>query len=74
MDSQRIDPIKVQKTLFKVILKRGAQCMSRASLSTGYGVSALNTALEVLLERKLVRPAADQGDRSGEFQAYEANI
>jgi hypothetical protein len=65
---------EAEEALLLQILKKGNQCLSQASLDTGFGVSELRTALHRLLERGLVRERAGQEHRSPELRSFELNV
>ena len=71
---RRDDPETVERALFRAILERGNQCLSQASLNTGFGLACLREAVDSLLRKGLIRPAPDQKNREASFLSYEANV
>lgn len=63
-----------EKALFGVILEHRNQCLSQASMMTGYGVSFLEEARDSLLEKNLIRPVLSQEDRETPFYSFEVNL
>lgn len=61
--------LSVQRALYGTILSSGSQCLSQASVSTGYGIKELECARDALVERGVIRSLA-RGDRPEEFVSY----
>jgi predicted transcriptional regulator len=68
------DELFVQKALYGVILERGNQCLSQASMRTGCGIKALEKAKDSLIKMGLIRKVKNQGNRGELYYSYEVNI
>ena len=68
------DVLAVQKAFYGIILERGNQCLSQASMRTGFGVKALEKAKNILIKKGLIRQVKSQGKRDKLYHSYEVNI
>jgi hypothetical protein len=75
-ESERVgeDELAIQKTLYGIILERGCQSLSQASMRTGLEVEVLEQALNALIEKGLIRPVNFQAERHKLYRSYEVNI
>ena len=71
----RIDPLQeVERALLRVILEKGNQCVSQASLKTGHGTTALLAARDSLVRRGLIKEVPGQSHRELVFRSYEPKL
>jgi len=65
----------IQRALFGIILERGNQSLSQASLNIGiFNMEDLCFAVNALLAKELIRPHKGTANYSPERIVYEANI
>lgn len=70
----RDDPVEIDRALLSVIMSRGSQCLSQASLRTGFGIQALLKSKDRLLQRKLIRVRPGSERRDPIQVSYEFNV
>jgi predicted transcriptional regulator len=73
-DKEAIDSDTIDRALLRVIRKRGSQCLSQASLRTGFGIAALSEAKDRLIERGFIRIREGSSARSAAQVSYELNV
>lgn len=67
-------PGEVDRALLDAIIRRGCQCLSQASLRTGFGIVALAEAKNRLIERQLIRTVAGSENRDAVQVSYEVSV
>ena len=73
MCKEHKDDLEAQKALYGVILERGNQCLSQASMRTGLGISTLEKAKDSLERKGFIRPVKNQDRRDKDYKSYEIN-
>jgi len=72
---QQVDNlVEAERALYTVILLRGKQCLSQASMRTGFGIAELERARDSLVRKGLIRPVPGQEDREPDYYSYEADV
>lgn len=69
-----IDPRIIDLALIDVIMKQGSQCLSQASLRTGFGIAALTHAKDRLVQRRLIRVRLGSEHRDMPQVSYELEL
>lgn len=67
-------PEEIDKALLGVIMRRGSQCLSQASLRTGFGIAVLAKAKDRLMDRGLIRIRPDSAGRDPLQVSFELDV